>query len=342
MDVQAASTFDAAHIYLTHAKAQPGAGIPPLTLATVFEVVIGGKVQTVAGAALQRWIIKERSERKARAGCFSRGEPRWIRCGNPTEEREVFTGFLTASPMFAGAAVTDWRQPAQDPPDVEADLADGRKVGVELTSWLDESQIGREKKVEFIEFSFRDAIKPEPPNETDHICLVWLSPKRRMVATDRAAFRSELLALMDAIDKRWESQPDWTSPQGFAYTDFTKHPTLAKYLQSLDVHPRRPSVGSSMRKGSVHWLTFPARGGAYSPDWMVDALCQCIEAKTTKYGQNQRAWASSTCWCITTRRSSTTRLFWESILLCGSREIRFSADWQGRRRIRQDFSSSCR
>ena len=205
--------------------------------------------------------------------------------GNPTEEREVFTAFLTASPMFAGAAVTDWRQPAQDPPDVEADLADGRKVGVELTSWLDESQIGREKKVEFIEFSFRDAIKPEPPNETDHIFLVWLSPKRRMVATDRAAFRSELLALMDAIDKRWESQPDWTSPQGFAYTDFTKHPTLAKYLQSLDVHPRRPSVGSSMRKGGVHWLTFPARGGAYSPDWMVDALCQCIEAKTTKYGR---------------------------------------------------------
>ena len=80
MDVQAASTFDAAHIYLTHAKAQPGAGIPPLTLATVFEVVIGGKVHTVAGAALQRWIIKERSERKGpRRGCCSRGEPRWIK-----------------------------------------------------------------------------------------------------------------------------------------------------------------------------------------------------------------------------------------------------------------------
>ncbi len=73
VDVQAASTFDAAHIYLTHAKAPPGAGIPPLTLATVFEVVIGGKVHTVAGAALQRWIIKERSERKGPRGLlFSR------------------------------------------------------------------------------------------------------------------------------------------------------------------------------------------------------------------------------------------------------------------------------
>jgi hypothetical protein len=25
------------------------------------------------------------------------------------------------------------------------------------------------------------------------------------------------------------------------------------------------------------------RGGAYSPDWMVDALVECITAKTTKY-----------------------------------------------------------
>jgi hypothetical protein len=68
VDIQAASTFDAAHIYLTHAKAQPNAGIPPLTLATVFEVVISGKVHTVAGSALQRWITKERSERKGPRG----------------------------------------------------------------------------------------------------------------------------------------------------------------------------------------------------------------------------------------------------------------------------------
>lgn len=39
----------------------------------------------------------------------------------------------------------------------------------------------------------------------------------------------------------------------------------------------------SMRKGSVHWVTFPARGGAYSPDWAVDALVQCVTVKTTNY-----------------------------------------------------------
>jgi len=203
--------------------------------------------------------------------------------GNRAEEREVFTGFLAAMPMFAGSAVTEWRQPTQDPPDVEADLADGRKVAVELTSWLDESQIGREKKIEVMEFSFHDAIQPEPPNETEHIFVIWLAPKRRMMPADRSAFRSELLALIDAIDKDWENIPWSDSPQGFDWKDFSKYPTLSNYLDSLDIHPRRPRVSSTMQKGRPHWLTFPARGGAYSPDWMVDALVECVTAKTTKY-----------------------------------------------------------
>jgi hypothetical protein len=80
--------------------------------------------------------------------------------GNPAEEREVFIGFLAAMPMFAGSPVADWRQPTLDPPDIEADLADSRKIAVELTSWLDESQIGREKKIEMIEASFRNALRP--------------------------------------------------------------------------------------------------------------------------------------------------------------------------------------
>lgn len=185
--------------------------------------------------------------------------------------------------MFAGSPVTDWQQPAQDPPDVQADLADGRRVAVELTSWLNESQIGSEKKVEMVEASFRDAIQPEPPNQTEHVFLVWLAPKRRMEPADRAAFRSELLALMEAIDKDWDNIPSSDCPQGFDWKDFTKYPTLQKHLDSLDIHPRRPALPSTMRKGGLHWLTFPARGGTYSPDWMVEALVQCVTAKTTKY-----------------------------------------------------------
>ena len=100
---------------------------------------------------------------------------------------------------------------------------------------------------------------------------------------ERAAFRSDLLVLLDAIDKRWTSEPEWDTPQGFAFSDFANYPTLAKYLNSFYIHPRKPHSASSMKKGGLHWLTFPAGGGAYSPDSMVDALCECIEAKTKKY-----------------------------------------------------------
>lgn len=104
-----------------------------------------------------------------------------------------------------------------------------------------------------------------------------------MRPADKSAFRAELLVAMETIDKDWKNIPGSDSPQGFEWKDFTKYPTLSKYLDSIDIRPRREILASTMRKGGLHWLTFPARGGAYSPDWMVDALAECITQKTTKY-----------------------------------------------------------
>jgi len=75
VDVCASSTFDAAHLFITHAKADPRNGIPRPTVETVFEVVIDGKVHRVAGRALQRWIQKERQERKGPAGMLFSQRP---------------------------------------------------------------------------------------------------------------------------------------------------------------------------------------------------------------------------------------------------------------------------
>ena len=61
MDVQATSTFDAAHLYVVEAKKERAVGLPKPTLATVFEVVTAGRVYRVTGAALQRWIVENRS-----------------------------------------------------------------------------------------------------------------------------------------------------------------------------------------------------------------------------------------------------------------------------------------
>jgi hypothetical protein len=60
LDVQATSTYDAAHLYVVEAKKERAVGMPKVALATVFEVVTEGKVYHVKGQALQRWIVERR------------------------------------------------------------------------------------------------------------------------------------------------------------------------------------------------------------------------------------------------------------------------------------------
>jgi hypothetical protein len=62
LDVQATSSYDAAHLYVVEAKKERAVGLPKPTLTTVFEVVADGKVYRVKGAALQRWIVERRQK----------------------------------------------------------------------------------------------------------------------------------------------------------------------------------------------------------------------------------------------------------------------------------------
>jgi hypothetical protein len=75
LDLQAASSFDAAHIYVCHVKEHPERGLPRPTLATIFEVAIDGKVYRVAGKTLQRWIIERRSSLNGPKGYLFRQRP---------------------------------------------------------------------------------------------------------------------------------------------------------------------------------------------------------------------------------------------------------------------------
>jgi hypothetical protein len=52
-------------------------GLPIPTVATVFEVIVDGKIYSIRGAALQRWIVKQRTELKGSRGqLFGQGAPR--------------------------------------------------------------------------------------------------------------------------------------------------------------------------------------------------------------------------------------------------------------------------
>jgi hypothetical protein len=68
VDLVASSVFDAAHLFVAHAKENPRNGLPRPTTDSAFEVSVGGKIHRVTGRALQRWILREREERRGPAG----------------------------------------------------------------------------------------------------------------------------------------------------------------------------------------------------------------------------------------------------------------------------------
>jgi hypothetical protein len=72
LDVLAESTFDAAHLFVVEAKQERAATLPKPTMATIFEVVAGGKVYRVVGSALQRWIVERRDKLNGPKGFCSR------------------------------------------------------------------------------------------------------------------------------------------------------------------------------------------------------------------------------------------------------------------------------
>jgi hypothetical protein len=64
LDVLADSSYDAAHIFLTHAKADRRSSLPIPTREAIFAVTAKGRVYKVIGAKLREWIAKERTQRK--------------------------------------------------------------------------------------------------------------------------------------------------------------------------------------------------------------------------------------------------------------------------------------
>ena len=66
------------------------------------------------------------------------------------EEKQAWSGFLSAAPLFAGEEVACWHQ-GPEPPDVLCTTVSGRVVGIELTAWVDQKQIHSGKKREEFE-----------------------------------------------------------------------------------------------------------------------------------------------------------------------------------------------
>src|ERR1043165_1710863 len=101
VDVIADSTYDAAHLSVVEAKQKRQVGLPKSTLDTIFEVVTGGKVFRVAGAALQRWIVERREKWKGPKGYFFRKRPGLRLIARPQFRSEEHTSELQSRGLIS-------------------------------------------------------------------------------------------------------------------------------------------------------------------------------------------------------------------------------------------------
>ena len=194
-------------------------------------------------------------------------------------EKLIFESFLRACPDFAGEPIQEWdvveewyakrtlappAHPYDKRPDIIAITASGKRIGVELKSWVNRDQIKEARKQERIQQNILKTIGGQPPNETQHIGFVWLSAKElRFDSGDAANFREQIFALIEQVDKNWSGKFGLRECS-HDVTDLTQFPTLGRYLQSVHCAPR-PHF-------ETDWIHFPSPGGAYSPNEMLETL----------------------------------------------------------------------
>lgn len=201
-------------------------------------------------------------------------------------EKLIFDSFLKACPNFADEPIEQWdvveewhakrapappAQPFDKRPDVIAVTASGKRIGVELKSWVNREQITEARKQERIQENILKAIGEQPPNETQHIGCVWLSAKQvRFDQRDARHFREQMFRLIEQADNAWPQKPDWDQELFENVNDFKGFPILEKYLHSVEFHPRP--------RFDIDWIQFPTRGGAYSPNEMLGTLSRALLA----------------------------------------------------------------
>jgi hypothetical protein len=204
-------------------------------------------------------------------------------------EKLVFDSFLRLCPDFAGEPIKEWdvveewyakrslqppAKPFDERPDIVAATTSGKKIGIELKSWVNREQIAEARKEERNREIILNVIGEQGLNNTRHIGHVWLSAKQVNFAQSEASeFRRQLFSLIEQVDREWPQKPDWDRESDFRNDrrgDLTNFPVLAKYLDQVAfyAHPKFDS----------HWIHFPNRGGAYSPNDMLGTLSHALAA----------------------------------------------------------------
>jgi hypothetical protein len=200
-------------------------------------------------------------------------------------EKLVFESFIRMCPNFASEPIKEWdtveawyakralaapAHPFNKRPDIIAVTESGKKIGVELKSWLNQQEIRKAKKQERIRKDILTAIGEQPPNKTKHIGFVWLHGKQiRFNQRNGTALRREMFDLIEQTDAAWRQETAQSDELERVY-DLARFPTLEKYLYGVEFH--------SSPRCDLDWIHFTSRGSAYFADDVLGTLREALLA----------------------------------------------------------------
>jgi len=211
------------------------------------------------------------------------------------DESNAWIGFLAAAPGFAGEDIANWSD-GPDPPDVMCTAAAGKTIGVELTKWVEHDQIEGGRGRELLENSYLNIIGSENEPRPDHIGRVFLHDKSlRIKPKDAPHFRSQLFGFLARENAKpepsWnpecaitaeycDSIRSWNTIQGAPVNNFSSYPMLEKYIEEIWIYPRQRR---EKLPAGMPWILFETPGGEYTPQWMLQAAIDRIQAKIRMY-----------------------------------------------------------
>jgi hypothetical protein len=200
---------------------------------------------------------------------------------NTRTEWQVFQAFFEIQPDFAGRPLRDWERGA-DPPDILCHDFLRKRIGVELTEWINANQIASSKAGQELYSSLSQIIRSEreiPPRNIEFVTL-GLRGEVLPSASEQEEFRCQLFDCIREVDGILDASPLPRGLQDRERRDFSNQPALSKYAGWIKCWPlRQPSD----RPPGTEWVRFPSRSGFYNPKVMVDSLIENIRKKTAKY-----------------------------------------------------------
>ena len=209
------------------------------------------------------------------------------------EEEAVVKEILSTFPTFLNG--TTFVAASTDPPDFIGESGGGRRVGLELTSWLNCGQVKSARGRERMRRDLLRIIEWERHPRPRNFSYAVIMPRwgKRVRKDDCRDFCGEFHEAAQAIDDDWKALRDghWRAlrpEEGFDYlahqSDISRYPTLSKYISSIWFAESRQSNPTFPDES---WITVEQDGGLYDPEHTIQALRLAVERKVSLYGERQ-------------------------------------------------------